>query len=97
MPAPAWPRHSARVPDPARVFATRCRCSKPLPAIRPHSGIPGKPPGAFGQAAGFSFFPTKVITSGEGGMILTPSQDLEQQARIYRDQGKGTVSANPDL
>jgi dTDP-4-amino-4,6-dideoxygalactose transaminase len=58
------------------------------------SSLHGQPPGAFGQAAGFSFFPTKVITSGEGGMILTPSQDLEQQARIYRDQGKGTVSAN---
>ena len=54
----------------------------------------GQPAGSFGVAAGFSFFPTKVVTCGEGGMILTPSDDLEQQARIYRDQGKGSVSAN---
>lgn len=54
----------------------------------------GQPPGSFGVAAGFSFFATKVITCGEGGMILTPSDDLEQQARIYRDQGKGSAAAN---
>jgi perosamine synthetase len=50
--------------------------------------------GSFGVSAGFSFFPTKVVTCGEGGMIVTSSDDVEQQARIYRDQGKGTVSAN---
>jgi perosamine synthetase len=54
----------------------------------------GQPAGSFGAAAGFSFFPTKVITCGEGGMILTPSAHIEQQARIYRDQGKGSSSAN---
>ncbi len=54
----------------------------------------GQPPGAFGVAAGFSFFPTKLITCGEGGIILTPSDELEQQARIYRDQGKGSSGAN---
>jgi perosamine synthetase len=54
----------------------------------------GQPAGTFGVAAGFSFFPTKVITCGEGGMILTASPDIERDARIYRDQGKGDVSAN---
>lgn len=54
----------------------------------------GQPAGSFGVAAGFSFFPTKVVTCGEGGMILTRSGELDQQARIYRDQGKGSVSAN---
>ena len=38
--------------------------------------------------------PTKVVTSGEGGMILTASADLAQEARIYRDQGKGSFGAN---
>jgi perosamine synthetase len=50
--------------------------------------------GAFGVAAGFSFFPTKVVTCGEGGMIVTCSSEVDQQARTYRDQGKGSVSAN---
>jgi len=54
----------------------------------------GQPAGSFGIAAGFSFFPTKVVTSGEGGMILTGAADIEADARIYRDQGKGSVSAN---
>jgi perosamine synthetase len=54
----------------------------------------GQAAGTFGTAAGFSFFPTKVITCGEGGMILTGSPDIEREARIYRDQGKGDVSAN---
>jgi perosamine synthetase len=54
----------------------------------------GQPAGSFGAAAGFSFFPTKVVTCGEGGMIVTPSAVIDEQARIYRDQGKGTASAN---
>jgi perosamine synthetase len=54
----------------------------------------GQPAGSFGAAAGFSFFPTKVITCGEGGMILTPSAELERDARVYRDQGKGAAAAN---
>jgi dTDP-4-amino-4,6-dideoxygalactose transaminase len=54
----------------------------------------GQPAGSFGTAAGFSFFPTKVVTSGEGGMIITADAGLESEARIYRDQGKGSVSAN---
>jgi perosamine synthetase len=54
----------------------------------------GQPAGSFGTAAGFSFFPTKVVTSGEGGMIITHDAGLESEARIYRDQGKGSVSAN---
>ncbi len=54
----------------------------------------GLPAGSFGAAAGFSLFATKVITCGEGGMIVTPSADIEQQARIYRDQGKASTSAN---
>jgi dTDP-4-amino-4,6-dideoxygalactose transaminase len=54
----------------------------------------GLPAGSFGVAAGFSFFPTKVITCGEGGMILTRSEDIARQALIYRDQGKGSVHAN---
>jgi len=54
----------------------------------------GQPAGSFGTAAGFSFFPTKVVTCGEGGMILTASPDIERDARIYRDQGKADVGAN---
>ena len=54
----------------------------------------GRFAGSFGAAATFSFYPTKVVTSGEGGMVLTSSGELAQEARIYRDQGKGAFSAN---
>jgi perosamine synthetase len=54
----------------------------------------GRFAGSFGAAAAFSFYPTKVVTSGEGGMIVSPSGDLAGEARIYRDQGKGAFSAN---
>jgi dTDP-4-amino-4,6-dideoxygalactose transaminase len=48
----------------------------------------GKAAGTFGRAGSFSFYPTKVITSGEGGMIVTDDDGLADEARIYRDQGK---------
>jgi perosamine synthetase len=54
----------------------------------------GRFAGSFGAAAAFSFYPTKVVTSGEGGMVLTSSEELAQEARIYRDQGKGAFTAN---
>ena len=54
----------------------------------------GRFAGSFGAAAAFSFYPTKVVTSGEGGMVLTGSEALAQEARIYRDQGKGAFGAN---
>lgn len=54
----------------------------------------GRFAGSFGTAAAFSFYPTKVVTSGEGGMILTASPELADEARIYRDQGKGSFTAN---
>ena len=50
------------------------------------STLDGRFAGSFGAAAAFSFYPTKVVTSGEGGMVLTGSEELAQEARIYRDQ-----------
>jgi len=50
--------------------------------------------GSFGIAAAFSFYPTKVMTSGEGGMITTNDGKLYQRARIFRDQGKSGFERN---
>ncbi len=58
------------------------------------SSCDGRFAGSFGAAAAFSFYPTKVVTSGEGGMILTGSQMIADEARVYRDQGKGSFGAN---
>ncbi|MDP9120599.1 MAG: DegT/DnrJ/EryC1/StrS aminotransferase family protein, partial [Acidobacteriota bacterium] len=56
-----------------------------------HQGIMA---GAFGVASSFSFYPTKVMTSGEGGMIVTDDDRIDEEARIYRDQGKGSFLQN---
>lgn len=48
----------------------------------------GQAAGSFGRAAAFSFFPTKTITTSEGGMIATNDADLATKARQYRDQGR---------
>ncbi|HYM15033.1 MAG TPA: DegT/DnrJ/EryC1/StrS family aminotransferase, partial [Dehalococcoidia bacterium] len=58
------------------------------------STLDGRPAGSFGLAAAFSFYPTKVITAGEGGMIATGDAHLAEEARIYRDQGKAGFTSN---
>jgi perosamine synthetase len=43
--------------------------------------------GSIGQAGCFSFFPTKLMTTGEGGMITTDDDGLAEFARNYRNHG----------
>jgi dTDP-4-amino-4,6-dideoxygalactose transaminase len=52
------------------------------------SSLDGHQAGSFGYAAAFSLYPTKVVTSGEGGVIVTADERLRNEALIYRDQGK---------
>jgi perosamine synthetase len=47
----------------------------------------GTPAGAWSLAGAFSFYPTKNMSSGEGGMVTTPSDDLSRQVRLLRNQG----------
>lgn len=47
----------------------------------------GTPAGAFGEAGVFSFYPTKNMTSGEGGMITTASDEIARLSRLLRNQG----------
>ena len=58
------------------------------------STLDGTPAGSFGVAGTFSFYPTKVVTSGEGGMIVTADERLRDDALAYRDQGKANAGAN---
>ncbi len=50
--------------------------------------------GSFGDAGCFSFYPTKVMTTGEGGMVTTNNDDIAEKARILRDQGKESFGSN---
>ena len=51
------------------------------------ASVDGVPVGAWGIAGSFSFYPTKNMTSGEGGMITTPSAEVARLARVLRNQG----------
>jgi len=50
--------------------------------------------GSFGSAGCFSFYPTKVMTSGEGGIVTTNDDTLAATAIILRDQGKESFNSN---
>jgi perosamine synthetase len=47
----------------------------------------GRKVGSFGDAACFSFYPTKNMTTGEGGMITTNNKDVAERARLIREHG----------
>lgn len=51
------------------------------------ASVDGTAVGAFGIAASFSFYPTKNMTSGEGGMVTTPSAEIARSVRLLRNQG----------
>ena len=44
--------------------------------------------GTFGVAGAFSLFATKVLTSGEGGMVVTSDPSIAETARLLRDHAK---------
>lgn len=52
------------------------------------SQLGGIKSGKLADGAAFSFFPTKVMTTCEGGMITTDSEAEAVSARSFRNQGK---------
>lgn len=51
------------------------------------ASLGGTPVGAFGTFAMFSLYPTKNMTSGEGGMVSCADATIERNMRLYRNQG----------
>jgi dTDP-4-amino-4,6-dideoxygalactose transaminase len=47
----------------------------------------GRPVGVFGQAVAFSFYPTKNMTCGEGGMVVCADEPMARRVRLLRNQG----------
>jgi perosamine synthetase len=48
----------------------------------------GKKVGSFGDCAIFSFYPTKNITTGEGGMVVTNDENIAERCRKIRNHGE---------
>lgn len=50
----------------------------------------GRPAGTIGRAGTFSFYANKIMTTGEGGMMVTGDPALADRARTLRGQGMDT-------
>jgi len=55
----------------------------------PGAMFEGKKMGTFGKAGVFAFTPTKVLTSGEGGAMVTNDSELVEAAKRFRFYGCG--------
>ena len=54
----------------------------------------GSRAGSWGDAGVYSFYATKTITTGEGGMLVSRNQDLIEYANKYRNYGKFDYEVN---
>ena len=52
------------------------------------ASLNGRNSGEFGLVASFSFYPTKNMTAGEGGMVVTDDADIARTLRLLRNQGQ---------
>jgi perosamine synthetase len=53
----------------------------------------GRPAGAGADLAAFSFHPRKLLTTGEGGMVVTPDADVAARLRRLREHGMDLSAA----
>ncbi|MGO4680962.1 DegT/DnrJ/EryC1/StrS family aminotransferase [Microbacterium sp. 2MCAF23] len=51
------------------------------------AALDGRPVGTFGEFAMFSLYPTKNMTSGEGGMVSTATDEIARTVKLLRNQG----------
>jgi dTDP-4-amino-4,6-dideoxygalactose transaminase len=52
-----------------------------------------KKAGSFGNMAVFSFYATKNITCGEGGIVTTDNKDYADNIKLFRQHGRSKMSA----
>jgi dTDP-4-amino-4,6-dideoxygalactose transaminase len=51
------------------------------------ASLDGRPVGTFGEFAMFSLYPTKNMTSGEGGMVSAANDEIARMLKLLRNQG----------
>ena len=54
----------------------------------------GKKPGSYGDAGVYSFYATKTISTGEGGILVSNNPELITYAKAYRNYGKPEHEVN---
>jgi perosamine synthetase len=53
----------------------------------------GRPVGAGAWLAAYSFHPRKLLTTGEGGMLVTPDEEIAARVRMLREHGMDISAA----
>jgi dTDP-4-amino-4,6-dideoxygalactose transaminase len=61
-------------------------------AHAPGAELDGRLAGSFADAGCFSFYPTKIITTGEGGMLVTGRSDIAKVVRSLQNRGRDMES-----
>lgn len=92
------PRTKAIIP--VHLFGHPCEMDRIMALARKHGLLviedcaeshgatwQGKMTGSFGDMACFSFYANKIITTGEGGMVVTNSASLAEKLRLLRNLG----------
>jgi len=82
------------------LFGNPCNMDKIMPLVKKYNLIliedcaqshgtswNGKKAGSFGDVSAFSFYPTKNMTTGEGGAVLSSNPDFAQRARMLINHG----------
>ncbi|RAZ73464.1 DegT/DnrJ/EryC1/StrS family aminotransferase [Planococcus halotolerans] len=59
--------------------------------------LENKPAGSFGYASIYSLYPTKIVTAGTGGVIVTDENSLYKKANLMRTHGVNSVGNCEEL
>ena len=79
---------SPQLPEFIRRMHDSCRFVIEDAAHAPGAELDGKRAGSLGDAGCFSFYPTKIMTTGEGGMLVTAREDVAKTVRSLQNRGR---------
>lgn len=79
--------HPARMRELEKLAADRGVALYEDAAQAHGASLDGRPVGSFGEFAMFSLYPTKNMTSGEGGMVTTATEEIARRVKLLRNQG----------
>lgn len=79
--------HPARMRELEKLAAERGVALYEDAAQAHGASLDGRPVGSFGEFAMFSLYPTKNMTSGEGGMVTTATDEVARRVKLLRNQG----------
>ena len=79
--------HPARMRELEEITARRGVALYEDAAQAHGASLDGRPVGTFGEFGMFSLYPTKNMTSGEGGIVSTATPELARMIKLLRNQG----------